>query len=272
MENLSLCICSRSVESQSTTIPILALHGFTGSGLDFECFVEDTADQFTWWLPDLMGHGDSPVTENIDDYTISAHIRHLDEIAESIACPFVLLGYSMGGRLALSYALERPELINHLILVGTTPGIENPDERKSRQQSDEALANSIITGGVKSFLKTWHKQPIIKTQENIPDFLRTNMMKRRRQNNPLGLANTLRAMGTGVMQPLWNRLTEIKCPVTLITGEMDNKFCNIAKQMKKQAPAMTHEIIPNAGHAAIWENIDSFVNLMISKNVSYRFG
>lgn len=247
-------------------IPILALHGFTGSGLDFECFVENTADQFTWWVPDLMGHGDSPVTENVDDYTVSAHIEYLDKIAKDIGSRFMLLGYSMGGRLALRYALQRPELISHLILVGATPGIENPEERKLRQQSDEALADTIMKEGVKRFLKTWNEQPIIKTQENIPDFLRTSMMKRRHQNNPLGLANTLRAMGTGTMEPLWGRLNEIKCPVTLITGEMDNKFCEIIKQMQKQVPAISHKIIPKAGHAAIWEDMNSFINLISSSN------
>lgn len=248
------------------TVPILALHGFTGSGLDFEPLAQNMLNELSWCAPDLMGHGKSPVSEDLNDYTLSAHIKYLDEIVKSTdflsSSPFVLLGYSMGGRLALRYALERPELVGKLILVGATPGIENPEERKLRQQNDEALAQSVIAEGVDNFLRKWQAQPIIKTQENIPEPLRSPMMERRLQNHPIGLTNTLRVMGTGMMEPLWDRLGEIKCPVTLITGETDQRFYQIAEQMTKLIPRVTHKVIPKAGHAAIWENFDYFASLL----------
>lgn len=250
---------------QSTT-PLLALHGFTGCALDFYFFSQHTSDLLSWWAPDLIGHGKSPAPEDIAAYTTSAHIHYLDQIAEKIGEPFILLGYSMGGRLALQYALERPELISKLILVGTTPGIIDPKERKSRMQNDEALALSILSDGIEIFLKKWQEQPLIKTQSNIPHSLYKDMLLRKHQNTPLGLANSLRAMGTGSMQPLWNKLNYLKCPVTLLTGETDSKFFEIAKQMKNSAPSMAHEVIPSAGHAAIWENpnyFNSFLKLAI---------
>lgn len=240
------------------TTPILALHGFTGSGLDFECFAKDTEDFLSWWAPDLMGHGGAPVSEDLEKYTIAGHIGYLDAIAGDIGEPFVLLGYSMGGRLGLSYALERPELVTGLILVGASPGILDPEELRLRRESDRVLAESVIEEGVERFLKKWQEQPIIKTQKKIPDWLRKPMMERRMGNNALGLANSLRGMGTGVMEPLWGRLGELRCPVTLITGETDEKYCEIAGDMRKLNASIKHEVIQGAGHAAIWEKVDYF--------------
>lgn len=244
--------------------PILALHGFTGSGLDFQCIAESTSDFYSWWAPDLMGHGGSPAPEDASAYTVSSHINYLDKIVKNIDGPFILLGYSMGGRLALRYALDRPELVNKLILVGATPGIIDFEERRLRRENDEKLAERIITVGVEQFLNEWQSQPLIRTQSNIPDLLHKAMLERRRRNVPLGLANSLQSMGTGEMENLWNNLENIKCPVTLITGETDRKFFDIAVQMKNKVPSFIHEIIPRAGHAAIWENLDYFIALLIS--------
>lgn len=246
------------------TTPILALHGFMGSGLDFQCFVESTSDLYSWWAPDLMGHGGSPVPEDTSAYTASAHMNYLDKIVQKIDSPFILLGYSMGGRLALRYALERPGLVSALILVGTTPGIRDLEERRIRRESDEKLAEYVITEGIEKFLQKWKEQPLIRTQSNIVDSLYKAMFERRRRNVPLGLANSLRGMGTGEMESLWDNLANLKCPVFLCTGETDRKFFDISVQMKDKVPSFKHEVIPKAGHAAIWENFAYFTRLLQS--------
>lgn len=144
--------------------PILALHGFTGSGLDFECFTSFTSSQFSWYAPDLMGHGKTRISSNPRDYLLDAHVHFLDLASEQIAKPFILLGYSMGGRLALKYALERPHFIKQLILISSTPGILDNHERILRQQSDELLASKILTEGVPNFIDFWQEQDLIKSQ------------------------------------------------------------------------------------------------------------
>lgn len=249
-------------------VPILALHGFTGSGMDFECFVSGTVDYCAWWAPDLMGHGGSPVSEAVADYTVEAQMGYLDEIVEQIGEPFVLLGYSMGGRLALRYALERPERVAGMILVGASPGLMNEEERRVRQASDERLAESIVKDGVEVFLKEWQESPMIKSQKEIPSRWREGRMERRHRNNALGLANALRGMGAGVMEPLWGRLGEIECPVTLITGERDKKYCEIAEEMGKRLRKVKHVVIPGVGHAAIWEDGNYFTFRLLTEIVS----
>lgn len=244
--------------------PILALHGFTGSGLDFKCFVHNTQQHLSWYAPDLMGHGQTPVSKHLDDYSFSAHIRYLDLIAEKIGKPFILLGYSMGGRLALKYALERPHSISKLILVSSSPGILDNYERTLRQQTDEALATKILEEGVHNFLMFWQEQPLIKSsQNNIPESIHKPILARKFKNNALGLANSLKKMGTGTMESLWNRLSEIDFPLTMITGENDKKFLEIAQQINLIVPNAIHETIPNVGHAAIWENPEMFTSLLI---------
>lgn len=244
------------------TTPILALHGFTGSGLDFEYFAQNTQEHFSWYAPDLMGHGQTPISKNLDDYSFSAHVGYLDLIADQIGKPFILLGYSMGGRLALKYALERPHFISKFILVSSTPGILDNYERNLRLITDEALATKIIEVGIHDFLLFWQKQSIIKSQKNIPHSIYQPMQTRKFQNNPLGLANSLKEMGTGRMHPLWNRLSEIKFPLTIITGENDKKFSQIAQQIHLILPHAIHETFPNVGHAAIWEKPEIFTALL----------
>lgn len=246
----------------------MALHGFTGNGLDFECFAREDSS-YSWWVPDLMGHGKSLGIgeKGIGDYTFSAHIDYLDRIADQIGEAFVLLGYSMGGRLALNYAIERPERVKRLILVGVNPGIEDDSERELRRRSDEDLAESIIRDGVRTFLERWQSQPLIRSQRNIVDAVREGMFARRLENSAVGLANSLRGMGLGMMKSLWRRLGEIQCPAELITGELDGQFCEIARRMVMVMPDIVHRIVLNVGHAAIWENIFYLKTLLASKEM-----
>lgn len=254
-------------EENSNTIPILVLHGFTGSGLDFEYFGRDKAlSNYGWYAPDIMGHGKTPISKDPRDYTFETHIGYLDCIInEKIKRPFILLGYSMGGRLALRYALERPSFIQKLILVSTTPGIIDRHERLQRRQTDDALSVKILEEGIYNFINFWQEQDIIKSQKNMPTHIYRLMLNRKFKNNALGLSNSLKAMGTGMMEPLWHRLSEIEFPVMWITGEKDVKFTRIAQEMNLAIPHGIHEIIPNVGHSAIWENLDFFIQLITKK-------
>lgn len=253
----------------SKNVPILALHGFTGSGLDFECFTYPTSSLLSWYAPDLMGHGQTPISKDPNDYLIDAHISYLDSLTELIQKPLILLGYSMGGRLALKYALERPHIIKHLILVSSTPGILDHHERLKRQYADDDLALKILNEGIPNFIQFWQEQDLIKSQKNITSSIYQPMLNRKLNNNPLGLANSLRKMSTGIMEPLWHRLSEIKFPVTLLTGENDLKFTQIAQQMNLLIPHAIHFSLPNSGHAAIWENPESFLKILSLNNPNF---
>lgn len=223
---------------------VLALHGFTGGGADFEAF----QGALHLVAPDLPGHGGCPVrSAGAADRQRSA--RALGALADRARCD-VLLGYSMGGRLALSLALQRPERWQALVLVGASPGLEDPDARAARALRDEQLARRIEQIGVARFAQEWARQPLIATQSRILPHLHRGMQARRAANRAGGLAASLRGLGTGVMPSLWGRLGELDLPVLLLSGADDPKFGAIARRMRGLLPDATAEVVPGAGHCA----------------------
>ena len=159
---------------------------------------------------------------------------------------FALCGYSMGGRLALAAALALPARVERLVLAGASPGLADPAERAARRAADEALAARIEADGVEAFVEAWGAQPLFAGQpRGIADFARADRLR----NTAAGLAAALRGMGTGTMEPLWDRLGALRMPVTLIAGERDAKFRAIAERMASAIPQATLVIAPGAGHA-----------------------
>jgi 2-succinyl-6-hydroxy-2,4-cyclohexadiene-1-carboxylate synthase len=157
----------------------------------------------------------------------------------------MLVGYSMGGRIALHAAFTlKPR---RLILVGASPGLANAEERTARRRADDALADRIEQIGIEAFATEWGAQPLFEGQ---PERVRAAAYADRLRNTPHGLANALRGLGTGVMEPLWDRLPELDLPVTLIAGERDEKFRSIAERMRERLPRAELTVVPGAGHAA----------------------
>ena len=135
----------------------------------------------------------------------------------------------MGGRIALHTALTLgPEIVTRLVLVGASPGLADPAERAARRAADDALAARIETLDIEAFAREWGAQPLFAGQ---PERVAAAAYADRLRNTPAGLAGALRGLGTGVMEPLWERLPELAIPVTLVVGERDEKFRGIAEAM-----------------------------------------
>jgi 2-succinyl-6-hydroxy-2,4-cyclohexadiene-1-carboxylate synthase len=155
----------------------------------------------------------------------------------------VYAGYSMGGRLCLRLAIDRPDLVRALVLVSATPGIEDASERASRVASDERWAERAEREGVEAFLAAWLAQPMFASVP--PD---APGLADRRALTPSFLAACLRRLGTGAMEPMWDRLPGLTMPVLLVTGTRDEKFTAIAHRMLEQLPVAEHREL-DAGHA-----------------------
>lgn len=164
------------------------------------------------------------------------------------------VGYSMGGRLALHVALSHPELVERLVLVGATPGIESVAERLERQASDELLAEDLERDGLEPFLARWLSQPLFATLSDEHAGLDA-----RRSNTVAGLAASLRLMGTGAQDSLWPRLSEITAPTMLVAGALDEKFTAIAERMAEAMPDAHVASLNGCGHACHLEATDRFV-------------
>jgi 2-succinyl-6-hydroxy-2,4-cyclohexadiene-1-carboxylate synthase len=237
------------VQSTSEGEPLVLLHGFTGSSQNWKHIIGNLS-MFKIILIDIVGHGytDSPVDP--------ARYR-MQEVVEDLLCILDelniekanILGYSMGGRLALSFAAVYPNRVNKLILESSSPGLKGAEEREKRKQADERLAAEIVEEGIVQFVEKWENIPLFATQNRLPIDKRNAIREKRLQNSSIGLANSLIGMGTGAQPSLWHRLQDIKVPVLILCGELDKKFCTIAKSMHMLLSQSVVKEINDAGHA-----------------------
>jgi 2-succinyl-6-hydroxy-2,4-cyclohexadiene-1-carboxylate synthase len=217
---------------------LVLLHGFTQTRQSWRRTVQALQGRYRAVVPDLPGHGQAEFrTPSFD--AVTAYLRALGPRR------FTLAGYSMGGRIALHAAFTlHPE---RLILLGASPGLEDAQERARRKAADDALADRIETMEIEAFALEWGAQPLFAGQS---DRVRAAANADRLRNTPHGLAAALRGLGTGAMEPLWDRLPELQTPVTLIAGERDEKFRAIAERMRERLPRAELIVVPGVGHAA----------------------
>jgi 2-succinyl-6-hydroxy-2,4-cyclohexadiene-1-carboxylate synthase len=226
---------------------IVALHGFTGQGADFDPLSAHLPTGAALSAPDLPGHGSRRLLRDLSAYSLPAHLSVVSEAAT--APQITLLGYSMGGRLALHWALAHPERIRRLILVGASPGLPTAEARDERRLADATLAAFIRSRGLDAFFKYWHNQTFFQPMLRLPPERLNPILARRAQNDPEGLALSLENIGTGTLPSLWHRLKEIRFPVDLVSGEHDVKFTRLAHEMGAHLPKARHSLIEGAGHA-----------------------
>jgi 2-succinyl-6-hydroxy-2,4-cyclohexadiene-1-carboxylate synthase len=151
--------------------------------------------------------------------------------------------------------------VQTLILESASPGLADAAERRSRIASDEQLAASIERDGLASFVEYWSTIPLFSSQQRLPESQQTEIRVQRLLNNPQGLANSLRGLGTGVQPSLWDRLVELKMPALIMAGELDHKFAGIAQRM--EIPNRKVVIVPDAGHAVHLEQPATFDRIVV---------
>lgn len=220
---------------------VVALHGFACTGRMWEA-VAGALDpaRFALEAPDLPGHGDAAGARPVTFASCVAHV--LAGAPER----FVLCGYSLGGRVALHVALAAPERVERLVLVATTAGIDDPDERSERRHGDERLASEIEHAPIDDFVVRWTAQPLFAGDpEPAQRLWRADL----RRNDPHGLAAALRGVGTGMMVPLWDRLGGLGMPVTVVAGSRDAKYVALGERLVAMLPAAAPlVVVDGAGH------------------------
>jgi 2-succinyl-6-hydroxy-2,4-cyclohexadiene-1-carboxylate synthase len=220
---------------------IVLLHGFTQTGASWEGVVAQLGERYRALAPDLRGHGSAASRRPVSFEAIA------DDVAAFAPDRFALAGYSMGGRLALSFAVRHPERVSRLMLIGASAGIEDSAERAARRRADDVLADEIEEEGVEAFARRWADLPLFEGQ---PSAVRAATHADRLRNTASGLAAALRGVGTGAMEPLWSRLGELEMPAVVLAGELDAKFRAIGERMAEALPRGEFAAVPGAGHAA----------------------
>ena len=232
--------------------PRLALlHGFTQTGRSWRPILPALAQHFEVLTPDLPGHGARS--------EVQADLWEAARLVAEECGRAAYVGYSMGGRVALHLGLAHPDLVERLVLVSTTGGIEDHAQRAARRREDDALARSIETDGVDAFLERWLAQPVF---AGLPAHAAD--LDARRENTAQGLAGALRLMGTGTQEPLWRRLDELTMPVLVVAGERDERFAEQALHLGGWiGPTAELVLVPEAGHACHLERPHAFLELLL---------
>ncbi|MDQ0231105.1 2-succinyl-6-hydroxy-2,4-cyclohexadiene-1-carboxylate synthase [Metabacillus malikii] len=228
---------------------LLLLHGFTGRNQNFFPLVEELSHIRVIAL-DMLGHGKSDSPAEPSRYEMEEIVQDIIEILNVLKIDKAnVLGYSMGGRVALSLAVLHPNRVAKLILESSSPGLETAEARDARKAADVRLAKEILNDGIQAFVAKWENISLFSSQKRLSEEKRNQIRQQRLGNNPVGLANSLIGMGTGAQPSWWAALSELHMPVLLVCGELDEKFCEIAKRMENSLPNAKMIEIKNAGHA-----------------------
>lgn len=222
-----------------STRRVTIVHGFAQTGRCLGPLADSLAERHDVTAVDAPGHGGSLRHAAAGLWAGASLLVDGDE-------PRVVVGYSMGGRLALHAALAHPDRVEALVLIGATAGLDDPDERRRRRGLDEALALRLEQDGLDAFLADWLAMPMF---SGLPDWARFD--EERRGNTVAGLAASLRNAGTGSMTPLWDRLADITCPVLLLSGAGDPTYTSLASRLERGLGGPTRRVeVTGAGHAA----------------------
>ncbi len=233
--------------------PLVLVHGFTQTGASLVGLADRLSGTHRVMRPDLPGHGASPPATG-----------DLHEAARSLGATCgtaSYVGYSLGGRVCVHLALDRPDLVTRLVLVSATAGIEDEAGRRARRAADEALADRIESGGdegLARFLDDWLAGPLFShlTEEQAD-------RSSRLANRAGGLAGSLRHHGTGTQQPLWGRLSELSMPVLVLAGERDERFCRLGRRLSEAVgPNAVFAPVAGAGHAVAFERPEETARIL----------
>ena len=248
----------RPVPDPNPLPAVVLVHGFAQTGACLGPLAADLAADHLVVLPDLPGHGRSEAPADADLWAIADVLAGAASATPSGRATFV--GYSLGGRACLHVALAHPGVVDRLVLIGATAGIDDVADRAARAASDERLAEHLEAVGVDRFLDEWLAGPLF---AGLPTSARFD--DERRANTAAGLAASLRHAGTGAMEPLWDRVGAIEVPTLLLAGERDGKFAALARRLAASiGPNAVVEVVPGAGHAAHLEAPDATIALIRS--------
>ncbi len=233
---------------------VVCLHGFMGDGADWMPLVARLEKKFRVECVDLPGHGKS-LKLAADAYTWAGALRGLARLTRSAEA---LVGYSMGGRLALALALTGgAPALQALIVISASPGLEEDAAREQRQRIDEERAAELERVGVSSFVERWYQQPLFASLQRQPDLLK-QLAEKRSGGSASELARALRGLSVSQQRPLWNELPGLAVPALFVAGEADAVYGDLSRRAADLSPLGQSLMVPDSGHLPHLEQPDLF--------------
>jgi 2-succinyl-6-hydroxy-2,4-cyclohexadiene-1-carboxylate synthase len=218
---------------------LIALHGFTQTSSSWEDVLHELHAGRSILSVDLPGHGRS-----------AAQSCDLDEAATMVAEladgePFDLVGYSLGGRIALHVASSPGTTLRRVVVVSASPGIRDDDARAARLARDRELADELeASGDVASFVDRWLAAPMFSTLPRARAGVEDRLA-----NTAAGLADSLRRCSVGSQRWLGDALAASAAPLLCIAGARDDPFVASSCAIAASSPHISVAVVPGAGHA-----------------------
>jgi len=238
---------------------VTVLHGFTLGGASWYELAKLMPDDVVFLSPDMRGHGPEPVTPCTMDDCAADLVDLWDHIGVERSH---VVGYSMGGRLALHVAVRLPERTRSLLTIGAHAGLEG-EVRMARRAADGALADRIESEGVEAFVRYWEALPMFEGVARRQPRLAAELHRLRLTNTSAGLAASLRGMGAAAMEPLWDELDTIDIPCTFVAGAEDTAFVDHARRLAAQVTTSRTEVVAESGHSVPFEQPATMAGVLV---------
>ena len=247
-------------ELKTTDPTLVLLHGFMGSAADWSAVRREFGQGLRVFAPNLPGHGGAPLPGS--SFTMADVVAWLDnELDRAGMDRCVLVGYSMGGRIAMHYALAHSDRCVRLVSISASPGIPDAATRSARIRSDDAWADRLERLEVGEFLRDWYDQPVFRSLRNRPALLH-HLMASRSGIDRNAAACVLRSLSVGRQPSLWDRLETLQMPTMAVAGALDGKYVEMAERMAVLAPNVATGIVADAGHIVHLERERAFLQLL----------
>jgi 2-succinyl-6-hydroxy-2,4-cyclohexadiene-1-carboxylate synthase len=244
--------------------PLVLLHGFTGSTETWAPLWATLATQHTVVAVDLPGHGQSAAPADAARYALPRFADDLAVVLDALRLERVaLMGYSLGGRAALHFAVRHPERLTALVVESASPGIADPAERTKRVDADTALAAEIERDGIGRFVQRWETLPLWESQRTLAADSRAALRAQRLANDPFGIANSLRGAGGGAVPMLDSELSRLSAPTLVVAGALDAKYVAIGEALAAAIAGAQFAVVPESGHAVHLEQPDALSALVL---------
>jgi 2-succinyl-6-hydroxy-2,4-cyclohexadiene-1-carboxylate synthase len=253
------------VRSLGIGVPLMLLHGFTGRGSSWGAHATAFARRFCVVTVDLPGHGRSGIPSDPSRASVERSADDLATILHRVdAVPAHVLGYSLGARIALRLAIAHPTVVRRVILESPSAGIADTTDRQARRTADAVLADRLERDGIDAFVDAWERQPIFASYAAMPPGRLARIHAERLRNRPAGLAASLRGAGQGSMEPLRDRLGDVRAPTLVVAGALDPVGHGRAASIAAGIPGARLETIAEAGHAPHLETPTRFRDLALA--------
>jgi 2-succinyl-6-hydroxy-2,4-cyclohexadiene-1-carboxylate synthase len=249
--------------SHATDIPVLMLHGFLGCKDDWHTVASSLQSGRRVAVFDLPGHGPAADAREDADCSMDSACHRIEAVLEALeSTSGHIIGYSMGARMALYFAVTRPGCVASLILESGSAGIEDEAARAARKVEDETRAATLTRDGLEAFVAGWEQHPLFASQKALPDKIRADQRARRLCGDAEAIARSIRHAGTGSQHWLGDHLHKITGPVLLIAGALDEAYVEIARKMQPLFPHAHLQIVEGAGHNVHLEKPDVYLAIV----------